>query len=137
MVNIFDATIADRSEKLDKCSYATLVLLHIKPEYSKNYIKEFLRVLAPKGVLLFDLATEASTLRGRLFITIYPLINPAVQLHHRVYRAVRKSPRMQVHIVKRAQVEAILQDNSAKSIDVTWTHDKKYYQIVQYCVVKS
>ena len=134
MVNIFDATIADRSEKLDKCSYATLVLLHIKPEYSKNYIKEFLRVLAPKGVLLFDLATEASTLRGRLFITIYPLINPAVQLHHRVYRAVRKSPRMQVHIVKRGQVEAILQDSSAKLVDITTMRDKKYYQRVRYCV---
>jgi 2-polyprenyl-3-methyl-5-hydroxy-6-metoxy-1,4-benzoquinol methylase len=47
--------------------YSNLVLQHIKPEYSRNYIKEFLRMLAPKGVLVFDLATEASTFRGKAF----------------------------------------------------------------------
>jgi SAM-dependent methyltransferase len=117
--------------------YSSIVLLHIKPEYSRNYINEFLRLLAPKGVLVFDLVTEASTFRGKLFITVYPLINPAVQLRHRFYRAVLKSPRMQVHILKRGQVDAILQDNSAKLIDATVVHDKKYYQRVRYCVVKS
>jgi SAM-dependent methyltransferase len=117
--------------------YSNIVLQHINPEHSRNYINEFLRLLAPKGVLVFDLVTEASTFRGKLFITIYPLINPVVQLRHRFYRAVRKSPRMQVHLVKRGQVDAILQDNGAKLIDATMVEDKKYYQRVRYCVVKA
>ncbi len=115
--------------------FSSLVLLHIKPEYSRNYINEFLRLLAPKGVLVFDVVTEASTFRGKLFITIYPLINPAVQFRHRFYRAVRKSPRMQVHVIKTGKVEAILQDNSAKLVDATWMNDKKPYQSVRYYVV--
>lgn len=34
--------------------YSKIVLQHIKPEYSKNYIKEFVRVLSPGGLLLFQ-----------------------------------------------------------------------------------
>lgn len=116
--------------------YSNLVLQHLKPELSKNYIKEFLRVLAPKGVLVFDLMTETSTFRGKLFITIYPLIIPALQLRQRFYRTLYKRPRMQIHIVQTGQVEAILQDNSAKLVDATKMTDKKPYQRVRYFVVK-
>ena len=38
--------------------YAILVLQHMKPEYSKNYIKDFIRVLSPGGVLIFQLPSE-------------------------------------------------------------------------------
>jgi SAM-dependent methyltransferase len=38
--------------------YSTIVLQHIAPEYSAKYIREFIRVLAPGGVALFDLPSE-------------------------------------------------------------------------------
>ena len=38
--------------------YSKIVLQHIKPEYSKNYIREFLRILAPKGLLVFQIPSE-------------------------------------------------------------------------------
>lgn len=38
--------------------YSRIVLQHMSPEYSKNYIKEFLRVLAPGGVLVFQIPGE-------------------------------------------------------------------------------
>ena len=38
--------------------YTCFVLQHMRPKYSKNYIKELLRVLAPGGVLLFQLTGE-------------------------------------------------------------------------------
>ena len=34
--------------------YSNLVLQHMRPKYSKNYIKEFIRVLSPNGVLIFQ-----------------------------------------------------------------------------------
>lgn len=45
--------------------YSTLVLQHMEPRYSREYIRELLRVLAPDGVLVFQLpshrtATEPS-----------------------------------------------------------------------------
>lgn len=38
--------------------YSNSVFQHMKPEYSKRYIKEFLRVLVPGGVLLFQIPSE-------------------------------------------------------------------------------
>ena len=38
--------------------YSSLVLQHMKPEYSQNYIKEFLRILAPGGLVYFQLPAE-------------------------------------------------------------------------------
>lgn len=39
--------------------YTNITLQHMKPCYAKNYIKEFLRVLAPGGVLVFQQASGA------------------------------------------------------------------------------
>jgi len=38
--------------------YSNIVLQHMKPKYSKRYIKEFLRILAPDGVLVFQIPSE-------------------------------------------------------------------------------
>jgi SAM-dependent methyltransferase len=37
--------------------YSVIVLQHMKPKYSKNYIREMLRVLAPDGVFVFQIPT--------------------------------------------------------------------------------
>jgi ubiquinone/menaquinone biosynthesis C-methylase UbiE len=41
--------------------YSNLVLQHMKPEYSKRYIREFFRVLSPDGILIFQLPAEPKT----------------------------------------------------------------------------
>jgi len=38
--------------------YSRLVLQHMKPEYSQNYIREFLRVLAPGGLVIFQIPSR-------------------------------------------------------------------------------
>jgi len=38
--------------------YSMLVLQHMRPEYAKRYLAEFLRVLAPGGALVFQLPAE-------------------------------------------------------------------------------
>ena len=38
--------------------YSNIVLQHIHPHYSKQYLKEFLRVLKPGGMLVFQLPSE-------------------------------------------------------------------------------
>ena len=38
--------------------YSALVLQHMRPEYSQNYIKEFLRVLAPGGLAVFQIPSQ-------------------------------------------------------------------------------
>jgi SAM-dependent methyltransferase len=38
--------------------YTTIVLQHMEPRYSRKYIEEFLRILAPAGVLVFQIPSE-------------------------------------------------------------------------------
>ncbi len=38
--------------------YSNIVLQHMEPEYSKNYIKEFLRILTPEGIAIFQIPSE-------------------------------------------------------------------------------
>jgi len=38
--------------------YTVIVLQHMRPEYSKRYIAELMRVLAPNGVLIFQIPSE-------------------------------------------------------------------------------
>ena len=40
--------------------YSSLTLQHMKPRYSRRYIGEFVRVLAPGGLLVFQLHTTVS-----------------------------------------------------------------------------
>jgi len=55
--------------------YSSIVLQHIKPEYSKNYIREFLRVLAPGGIMVFQVpdsvATTTSGINLRIFVAYF------------------------------------------------------------------
>ncbi len=44
--------------------YSKIVLQHMKPEYSTNYIKEFLRVLAPGGLLVFQIPSEVAPIES-------------------------------------------------------------------------
>jgi SAM-dependent methyltransferase len=43
--------------------YSSLVLQHMKPSYSKRYIREFLRILSPSGALVFQLPAELHAAR--------------------------------------------------------------------------
>jgi SAM-dependent methyltransferase len=38
--------------------YSVIVLQHMRPEYSKRYIEELMRVLAPNGMLIFQIPSE-------------------------------------------------------------------------------
>jgi SAM-dependent methyltransferase len=40
--------------------YCTLVLQHMLPEYSKAYVAEFVRVLRPGGLIIFQIPSEAN-----------------------------------------------------------------------------
>lgn len=45
--------------------YSCLVLQHMEPQYSKNYISEFIRILAPGGLAIFQLPSELIAREGK------------------------------------------------------------------------
>ncbi|SLM49963.1 putative Methylase involved in ubiquinone/menaquinonebiosynthesis-like protein [Nitrospira japonica] len=109
------------------CSMGTLYLM--EPAFAKNYLKEFLRVLAPGGALIFQLPAEpATTVKGFAFRIIPPSW---------VNRYRRAKYGFEVHSMTRFEVVSIVEQAGGTLIDVredstvgaNWTS-------FQYCVSK-
>jgi SAM-dependent methyltransferase len=78
-----------------------ITLMHMRPEYSRRYIAEFVRVLRPEGVAAFQLPDP--TLKQRIRSLIPPIIrDPVVRLRS------RKRPRMEIYGVRRSEIESLV-----------------------------
>lgn len=117
--------------------YSNLTLQHMEPRYSKTYIREFVRVLAPEGVLVFQIPSELdpelqaqvlaqeALARGHsnLRMRIKPFI-PKTVLDLRQWILARRTPVMSFHGVPRAEVVEELERSGGEVVDIqpdTWT----------------
>jgi ubiquinone/menaquinone biosynthesis C-methylase UbiE len=122
--------------------YSNKVLQHMKPEYSSRYLKEFLRVLKPGGVTVFQLPSEKSkigearSIRTAIRDTIRRTIPvPILEL----YRSKRycSSAIMDMYCTPREQVERIVTDSGAYIKDVIDDGGcGPAFVSLRYCVVK-
>lgn len=102
------------------CSFITLQ--HIEPRWSKRYIKEFLRILAPHGVLIFQLPSELSPgIRSRRLKKIRQLVKPIVPMPvlnacHRARHG--NQPVLDMFGIPRNSLIRFIEENQAKVIDV-------------------
>ncbi len=115
--------------------YSRLVLQHIHPRYVRGYLTEFVRVLRPGGVLLFQLPSdEIPPVEGHGLKKILPLKVVAVI---RAARRVTSFPRMEVYGIARPEVERLLANLGAAIVDVTadQVHGASTPGF-RYCVVK-
>jgi SAM-dependent methyltransferase len=94
--------------------YSTLVLQHIEGRYVRRYLAEFLRVLRPGGVAVFDLPSHPTrTLQGRL-LALLP--QPALNAYRRLrygYPGV-----MEQHGIPRPEVESLLTARGGRLLEV-------------------
>ncbi len=109
-----------------------ITLQHIKPQYSKNYIKEFLRILIPHGVLIFQIPSKIVGLKG-LVMRLVPK-----SLLDATYRKVKygSRPRAESYWIKREEVVEFLERNGAQIIDIQQTESPTVVSC-QYCVTKG
>lgn len=146
--------------------YTSIVLQHIPYQYSKEYLKEFVRVLKPGGVLIFQIPdryegaelrdTEKQSLRKKLRIRtrLKNLFRFAeftgYGRHSSVYQL--KGYESEMHSIQEDLVRAILNRAGAKIIDVKFTNSTAVgfngnlqyleeeiedgYVSKQYCVTK-
>lgn len=83
--------------------YSNIVLQHIEHPYSDKYIQEFVRVLSPKGLAIFQIPYQ---LQGRIPELLYPWIPRPVLM---LYRRVRYGhQRIEMHMIPIDQVQAIV-----------------------------
>jgi SAM-dependent methyltransferase len=99
--------------------YSSRSLQHTPPRYIRTYLKEFLRVLKPSGILVFQLPSHYSTrgIGARLRGKIREFIPTALLTLYRRLRHGRLPP-FDVFGIPQSQVTSILKDQGAQVIHV-------------------
>lgn len=98
--------------------YSNIVLQHVPRSLAKNYLREFVRVLAPEGVLVFGVQDSfaAPNLSSRMV-----RVRHVVHLRSRIRVALRRSAGdMQMHCLPERVVRQAL--GSAKVVDIQFTN---------------
>lgn len=92
------------------CILSSITLQHVPREFIAGYLREFVRVLAPGGVLIFQLPSHAApTLRGLLWRVLpRPLVAALLRRKNKLPVA------MQMNAIERAEVERLLAAAGAK-----------------------
>lgn len=107
--------------------YSNIVLQHMEPAFAENYLREFVRVLAPRGVLLFQLPAGVAR-RPQAWAKV--AVRRGVQLVNRwlprvVERVAGWLPgggdrlRIEMYAIPRRRVEAVVTAAGARVVAVT------------------
>jgi ubiquinone/menaquinone biosynthesis C-methylase UbiE len=120
--------------------YSTLTLLHIPPRYYDSYLREFLRVLSPSGLLIFDLPDEPVSMRAKL--RQFALENTPALLN--MSRKIRfgQMPIMEVHGRSPRIVELMLRERGGKMVSINEVpvgplNKIGYARTWRYCAAKE
>ncbi len=97
--------------------YSRITLQHIRPDYARNYIKEFLRILKPGGILLFQVTSEPVIYEAKGLKGFIKKMMPKFLLN--LYRRLRyeRGVRIPMFGIPRPEVIKLLEESGAKIID--------------------
>ena len=137
----FRVNASNRLESIESDStdlvYTLLVLQHMAPRYIREYLAEFVRVLRPGGVLVFQLPSDNPVpvvVEGGGLKRLLPI--PVISIIRKV-RRLREFPRMEIHGLPRGEVEQLLDSLGAPVVDVV--DDRAHVADTpgfRYCAVK-
>lgn len=132
LVNGTDDLAIFPSDSIDLI-YSNIVLQHMQPQYSQQYIKEFCRVLAPGGLLIFQIPSEPTTpLRRRQRIK---RLMPPVLL--RQMRRLKDTAVMEMYAVEREEVVRLVEGNGGRVVDIQPDGSAPGWVGFRYCITKE
>jgi SAM-dependent methyltransferase len=112
--------------------YSNITLQHIDPVNAKKYIREFVRVLAPGGLLVFQLPGAAAR---RVARAKHVMAAQLLWLSRRIGYGPR--PIMLMHGVKPEEVRILLEGNGARIIDISENQSAgRDWLSYRYCATK-
>jgi len=93
--------------------YSNIVLQHMPPKLSKGYLKEFVRVLKPGGLLVFQVA---DSLRAPLSVRL----RAAIMLRTRIRAAMgREKPNMRMYFLSEKDVKKSIRGTHVLDVRIT------------------
>jgi 2-polyprenyl-3-methyl-5-hydroxy-6-metoxy-1,4-benzoquinol methylase len=100
--------------------YSNIVLQHMEPQYAGKYIREFVRVLTPEGVLLFQIPSrqlkfypQAPSLRTKIKRFLPPSL---LNLYRRIKHFFK--PVLEMHGISKEKVVSILTQSGAQVLNI-------------------
>ena len=98
--------------------YTNIVLQHMEPVYSKKYISEFIRILKPDGVLVFQIPSEQKEIKEAGLRKIVKAVLPAFVVD--LIRKIRYigEPKMEMHPVSQNEIKEFLKQQKARLIHI-------------------
>jgi ubiquinone/menaquinone biosynthesis C-methylase UbiE len=102
--------------------YSNIVLQHIQPRHTKRYVIEFLRILSPQGLLVFQLPDDQIDRKAykRLIKNFIPkfVFEMKRRLRYRLRSFLDGQPQMEMYGIKLADVIALIEEHGGKILDV-------------------
>lgn len=111
--------------------YSSITLQHIPPRFVRRYLAEFVRVLRPGGVALFQMRNGPRIEPGSLRHLLYRLNREPFR---RFLQRLRGRPPYEIHFMARSQVEECLEAAGATVVDVVDVSDGRGKSF-RYCAV--
>jgi len=112
--------------------YCVITLQNIPPRYTKKYLVEFMRILAPQGLIVFQVPSHPLTIKLKFKQWV-----PQWMMHYFYQAKYGDKPVMELHGVPQAEVIRLLKQCGGQVIDIK--ADKRAFggwASYQYCVTK-
>jgi len=126
--------------------YTNITFQHMEPRYSKNYIKEFLRILVPHGLCIFQLPSKPTPYcekSNKDLKQLIKLVAPKILLilyykFLNLRAKILNLPRMEMFGIKQKEVIKLLKNNKAKIVDIIQNKASgPNWVSFRYCVTKE
>lgn len=130
--------------------YSNITLQHMEPRYIRDYLKEFLRILVPTGLLVFQLPSERKikpenrSLGRRIKRFLRPMTPKILLNAYYRFKGIEieeepvGGPKMEMHAIARAEVVSFLEAEGARLLRITENQNSGPHWIsLRYGVTKD
>ena len=111
--------------------YTNKVLQHIPPEYQAGYVQEFVRLLRPGGVAVFQMRNGPRIRPGSVRAWLYTLNRRHIR---RIAQRLRGRAPYEMHYLARSRVEELVAAAGGRVIDVVDLSAGQRGKSLRYCV---
>lgn len=111
--------------------YSNKVLQHIPPRHQSRYISEFVRVLRPGGLAVFQTRNGPRIEPGSVRAWLYRLRR---EHFRRFWQRVRRRPPYEMHFLARSRVRELVEGAGGRLIDVVDISRGRPNRSLRYCV---
>jgi ubiquinone/menaquinone biosynthesis C-methylase UbiE len=123
--------------------YSNIVLQHMEPCYSRKYIQEFIRILVPGGLLVFQLPSELVKLSAAKKLIRFCVPPKLLYLYRNAKWCLidfsRKKPRMELYGINKSEVVHLVENAQGKIEDIQVDNRdtaEEHWNHYQYSVTK-